>query len=647
MSAPSETYSELSVFHLACGPGARVENRSLNFSDKRPFEFRCAASIKLYRCRNLERVSCTSATYAIESTKHDESGLVDCCESFSVESNRRGAKARLRLAVFVPPSLTRKFIEVVISYGKNDDMTTSKLDEAEWELRKSIHSCLLSDQTSSQLRVCEVISSYGALDPNFPADVVLMAIPENKKAKTSNHTISELCNLLNHETFSGAPWAVIKAFPVSSVRIYDPPRADGIDERLRGLAELPCCPVCLDLIDPIYLGLPGLEDGRKCSQWCRLDGFSLDDADASSLHYCVNESKLIPWPAPSHCAACKVINGNAKPTDSSTSLELSPPRGSSLADMLSTNKCHQCEMTSTLWVCLTCGYVGCGRYTKKHAAQHFKEKSHPYSLELATGRIWDYSNGKFVHRKDLFDCPVFSLRWGFGNAPESYASQSQYQDHGDVRGCANKDTLAGSCGEDVNASSCSSSIGHRAPSKLIEEPKKSIMISEEYEVLLQSALEDQAQHYEGKISHLKAELVSIRLDRQRKITDIETQEIQELQDAIQFAEEEVRTLSATLLDAQTVEANHRSTSQKLLREQTISKELLEKIRHETRQEHETCKLRMEDLEGQIEDLTANLRVMAQLQQNEELSQGQILGTAGGEQPTRKQRGKKNRRGKKR
>jgi len=618
----------------------------LNFSDKRPFEFRCATSIKLYRCRNLERACSTSTTPAAESTKHEESGLADCCERFSLAANGRGAKAKLRLAVFVPPSLTRKFIEDVIS-----DETKKNLDDAEWELRKSIHPCLLSDQTSSQLRVCEVISSYGALGTDFPADVVLMAVLENKKAKTNNHTISEFCNLLNHETFSGAPWAVIKAFPVSSVRVYNSTTAD-TDEKLRGLAELPCCPVCLDLIDPINFDLPGLEDGRKCSQWCRLGGFSLDNADASSLHYCVNESKFAPWPAPSHCAACQVINGNTKPIESSTSLELSPPRNSSLAGLLSTNKCHQCEITSTLWVCLTCGYVGCGRYTKKHAAQHFKERAHPYSLELATGRIWDYSNGKFVHRTDLFDCPVFSLRWGFGSAPESYASQTsslsaQSQYRGDIRGSANKDSLTGSYDVDTNASSCSRRIGHRPPSKLMEEPKKSIMISEEYEVLLQSALEDQAQHYESKILHLQAELVSNRLDQQRKITDIESREIQKLQDDIQLAESELRTLSDTLIEAQTAEASHRSASQKLLREQTISKELLEKIRHDTRQEHETCKLRMEDLEGQIEDLTANLRVMAQLQQNEELSQGQILGTVGGEQPTRKQRGKKNRRGKKR
>ena len=57
---------------------------------------------------------------------------------------------------------------------------------------------------------------------------------------------------------------------------------------------------------------------------------------------------------------------------------------------------------------------------------------------------------------------------------------------------------------------------------------------------------------------------------------------------------------------------------------------------------------MEDLEMQIADLTANLRMMSEFAKNEELSQAQIVGTVGGEKESgKKSRGKKNRRGKKR
>jgi hypothetical protein len=44
-------------------------------------------------------------------------------------------------------------------------------------------------------------------------------------------------------------------------------------------------------------------------------------------------------------------------------------------------------------------------------------------------------------------------------------------------------------------------------------PKKATMIGEEYEALLQSALEDQAQHYEGEITRLRAELTAAVVDQ--------------------------------------------------------------------------------------------------------------------------------------
>ena len=32
-----------------------------------------------------------------------------------------------------------------------------------------------------------------------------------------------------------------------------------------------------------------------------------------------------------------------------------------------------------------CSHTGCGRYTMRHAEQHFHDTHHPFSLELATG----------------------------------------------------------------------------------------------------------------------------------------------------------------------------------------------------------------------------------------------------------------------
>ena len=36
------------------------------------------------------------------------------------------------------------------------------------------------------------------------------------------------------------------------------------------------------------------------------------------------------------------------------------------------NKCSECGSVESLWICLICGYVGCGRYVQGHAYTHFQ-----------------------------------------------------------------------------------------------------------------------------------------------------------------------------------------------------------------------------------------------------------------------------------
>lgn len=79
--------------------------------------------------------------------------------------------------------------------------------------------------------------------------------------------------------------------------------------------------------------------------------------------------------------------------------------------------CTACQLQQNLWICLTCGYIGCGRYSQQHAQQHahtaeyvlpdgvsedsnaisLSLENHSWALELATGRIWDYSLDDFAH----------------------------------------------------------------------------------------------------------------------------------------------------------------------------------------------------------------------------------------------------------
>lgn len=632
-------------FHLACDA---VENDDGVFlsqtSSTSAISIREISFIHIYRCQDQ-----------------------NCCCRDQLSSNIEAENTKF-LAILVPHSLTRSIIKIADDHKENNNTDSIKrLKDAEVELRKSIHPCLVQDggDTTSryQLFVREVITSSN----NLPADIIVLA-PINDDSNRPDEIISHYSNLLNHDTASNAPWSVIKAFPISIL-------SNNTDSVGNKIAAIPCCPVCLNRIDPIKLGLPKLKPQHNCSRWCS-SNVTVDDSNGK-LRSCRNEILFLPWAPPSHCVTCQIIAQKDYFSDNAlhqSSLAGSPPplssrRIASASSTLQTQgsennnvslMCHDCAMTSTLWVCLTCGYIGCGRYTRKHAAQHYNDERHPFSLELATGRIWDYDSGTFAHRKDLMECPVLSMKWGDIDSPirgqrdssssslvasslldrmDSF-STSQTENH--VRW---KEDAAGEYKYDSNdeaAVSCRNRQSSQLGSKLSTPPKKSIMISLEYEALLQSALEDQSQHFEGEISRLRAELAASRLQQDTRISDRESREIDALRKECERLNSEVDKLSSLLFDLQTEEAKHRAASQKLLREQTISKDLLEKIRIDTTKEIESSDDMFEDLQLQISDLTANIRMMQQIAVDDELSQAQIFGTTGGVKES-KQRGKKSRR----
>ncbi|CAI9758942.1 unnamed protein product [Fraxinus pennsylvanica] len=115
-------------------------------------------------------------------------------------------------------------------------------------------------------------------------------------------------------------------------------------------AELPTCPVCLERLDYDTSGIQ--------STLC----------DHSFQCSCV-----LKWTYLS-CPVCRLCQQDEKPA------------------------CSVCGTLNNLWVCLICGFVGCGRYEKGHASGHGSNKQHRFSLEVEKQQIWDYVGDKYVHR---------------------------------------------------------------------------------------------------------------------------------------------------------------------------------------------------------------------------------------------------------
>lgn len=445
---------------------------------------------------------------------------------------------------------------------------------------------------------------------NAAADIVLYTLFVNTIRAYHN-----VMDKLNGESMCAKRECIIKALPLSSISVANEMTKANLASLSTQPVEVPSCPVCLNRVDPSHLGLPKLKEETLCSQVC--DG----DND------CRNKHLLAPWPAPSSCKACYEIEKRWP----------SQHRERHLHDETNDVFCYCCALQETLWVCLICGFVGCGRYSNSHAVEHYNETKHAFSLELGTLRVWNYAKGEFMHRTDVLECPLVQRHhlWADIRYPVVRAAEGKYQATDKFNG---------------NGKAFSTEKFHLGDKTLVgipdinnfeDPPKKATMIGEEYEALLQSALEEQAQHYEGEITRLRAELTAEQVD-EAAMSETELREIEDLKADIGSLRCDIDHLGRSLLGVQGQEAGHRAASQRLLREQGVAKDLLAKIREEAGKEHDKGNQQVEELEQQIADLTANLRMRHQFSQDQELSNAQIFGTTS--RASSSKRGKKSRRG---
>ncbi|XP_030633404.1 ubiquitin carboxyl-terminal hydrolase 49 [Chanos chanos] len=58
--------------------------------------------------------------------------------------------------------------------------------------------------------------------------------------------------------------------------------------------------------------------------------------------------------------------------------------------------CVDCETTESVWACLKCSHVACGRYMEDHSLKHYQESHHPLAMEVRELDVFCFACGDYV-----------------------------------------------------------------------------------------------------------------------------------------------------------------------------------------------------------------------------------------------------------
>ncbi|KAI8337194.1 BRCA1-associated protein 2-domain-containing protein [Chlamydoabsidia padenii] len=156
--------------------------------------------------------------------------------------------------------------------------------------------------------------------------------------------------------------------------------------QLSNTIELPTCPVCLERLDKSVSGLLGITCQHSFDCGC------LGKWGDGNCHICRFSEK-------------PVLEGIGRDTvttivDKNHSGPRRNQQGWLLSRLANDDRlcCYVCGEMDSLWICMICGHIGCGRYQEAHAYDHYMETRHLFALEIDTQMVWDYEGDGYVHR---------------------------------------------------------------------------------------------------------------------------------------------------------------------------------------------------------------------------------------------------------
>lgn len=286
---------------------------------------------------------------AIEKNPSDVKEVVTTSVESSVNAVER--RNRLSLPTPVPFSSGNHFVDVTkgLLHLYKENQRTTLAEEAE----RSEMLCILA--------VPAAMTTHDLLQFTAPANEDIEHMRIIREAKPNQYMVlikfrSQLAADVFYKNFNGTKFNSIEpevchlAFVAKVETVKESEEAS---LPIPGHTELPTCPVCLERMDESVEGILTI----LCNH---------------SFH----GSCLAKW-GDTSCPVCRYCQ----------TPELTPD-----------NRCFGCGSQDSLWICLICGHVGCGRYVDGHAYQHYLDTQHTFAMQLGNNRVWDYAGDNYVHR---------------------------------------------------------------------------------------------------------------------------------------------------------------------------------------------------------------------------------------------------------
>lgn len=358
--------------------------------------------------------------------------------------------------------------------------------------------------------------------------------------------------------------------------------------------ELPTCPVCLERMDE-----------------------SVDGILTILCNHSFHGSCLSKW-GDYTCPVCRFVQ---------------------TPEMAADSRCFECLSSESLWICLICGHVGCGRYVQGHAYKHFLETQHCYSMQLGSNRVWDYVGDNFVHRllQNKADGKLVEVGDGRGSGEGGLMGGGMHSDGGREHGC-DCDGLCGS-GRRCELSECSTTgkCRHQGSS---DEKLDSLQL--EFTYLLTSQLESQRLYFEEALSRIEkqSELEQCELKEKTKRIIEENQNLQsKLATALrekQAQERRVQQLSAKLSAAQNELQEERQMSKSMQHNQSVWHEKFITLEKKFEEQQKEKEKEIQSLKEQLRDIMFYLEAqnqIAQLPDRDDIAGGEVVVGAGALAPS--------------